>query len=928
MRAITPLKNLRTSSKLAISFGALVVITAGVGFIGWTRLHRVEAMSVLADNAKQTMLDLSAACQSEKDFAARGFAKSDGETQNAAEKWQQNQKKLLADLETMRVSSVLDRSEEPLVEKAIAAAAEYGSAFQAMTAGRESQDQAVEGWKKTGWEVTRNVDKAMTEIIAPALAAAEKAKDAERLAHWARIGRDLDDKVVKPFLVLRTAAVYFIHTDTEEDFASYQAHLEKAKTGAAEWAESIKSETELQGPAKEILSQLAGYEAAGAQFRTSVLRAREAHSAMLAKAGLLKENCEKLRASVVGRQAATVRNASVTMIALAIVAVAVGALLAVLLAWSISRELKGMINELNLLAQDALGGKLGTRGRTGVVSQEFRPVIEGVNSILDALVGIVDRIPSPVVTINKEMEVQYINIAGATTVGFDKRQIIGTKCYQHFKTTHCQTSQCACLRAMNEGHDVSSETTARPNGSELEIAYTGYPLRDRAGTVVGAVEVVTDLTQVKNAAKVMAKVAQFQSEQAQTLTDNLKGLAAGNLNLTLEVAAGDGDTAGARESFVQIAQAVKQVVDNLQALSRAARDLAGAAAQGELQRRADDTAFKGEYREIVRGMNATLEGFLRPIEDIGEVLQRLANKDFSRGVATAYPGAYGQLRDNVNLVVTNVRAAIEQITESAHQFGEGSRVIAESSQTLASGAQEQSSSVQQVTASIEELSRSVQSIKENAHEADRVARETSKLAEQGGVAVQKSIEAMELIRNSSTQIAEIIQVIAEIASQTNLLALNAAIEAARAGEHGMGFAVVADEVRKLAERANQAAGKITTLIKESTQQVETGSQLSDETGEALRKIVEGVEATAAKIAEIAAATVQQASNAEEVSKAVQGISQVTEQSAAGSEEMASSSEQLGAQAQALRDLVNRFRIHRGDSAREGAATAGAPGTAA
>ena len=108
-----------------------------------------------------------------------------------------------------------------------------------------------------------------------------------------------------------------------------------------------------------------------------------------------------------------------------------------------------------------------------------------------------------------------------------------------------------------------------------------------------------------------------------------------------------------------------------------------------------------------------------------------------------------------------------------------------------------------------------------------MAKETNQLAEQGGQAVQKSIEAMELIRTSSTQIAEIIQVISEIASQTNLLALNAAIEAARAGEHGMGFAVVADEVRKLAERSNQAAGEITTLIKESTQRVEEGAQLSE-----------------------------------------------------------------------------------------------------
>ncbi|MCS7306599.1 MAG: methyl-accepting chemotaxis protein [Thermoguttaceae bacterium] len=360
--------------------------------------------------------------------------------------------------------------------------------------------------------------------------------------------------------------------------------------------------------------------------------------------------------------------------------------------------------------------------------------------------------------------------------------------------------------------------------------------------------------------------------------------------------------------FNLIKNNLNQCIDAINRLVSEGLMLAQAAEQGNLDARTDESQAQGKFREILHGMNKTLEGFARPIKDISQVLQRMARKDFSQTVETAYPGLYGQLRDNVNMVVTNMREALTHLQESANQFAEGARVIAESSQTLAAGAQTQSSSVEQMTAAIEELARSVEAVKENANTAVKVASEANRLAQEGGVAVQKSMESMELIRSSSQQISEIIQVISEIASQTNLLALNAAIEAARAGEHGMGFAVVADEVRKLAERSNKAAGEISALIKESSKRVEEGVQLSDKTGEALKQIIQAAEATAAKISEIATAAVQQAATAQEVSKAIQNIAHVTEQAAAGSEQMASSSEELGSQAAALRELVAQFNV--------------------
>ena len=255
---------------------------------------------------------------------------------------------------------------------------------------------------------------------------------------------------------------------------------------------------------------------------------------------------------------------------------------------------------------------------------------------------------------------------------------------------------------------------------------------------------------------------------------------------------------------------------------------------------------------------------------------------------------------------TNLANLVREIQSDMQAVMSGSNQIADASNSLSQGASEQAASLEEITSSMTELGAQTNVNAENAGQADKLSTQAQESAGQGARQMEKMVEAMGAINDSSKEIAKIIKAIDEIAFQTNLLALNAAVEAARAGKHGKGFAVVAQEVRNLAGRSAKAAQQTAELIEGSVKRVEAGAEIVDLTSASLKEIVEISSKVAGIIAEIATASNEQAQGFAQVNQGLSQIERVTQQNTANAEETASSAQLLYQQAQGLQTRLREL----------------------
>ncbi|WP_374665792.1 methyl-accepting chemotaxis protein [Ramlibacter sp.] len=305
---------------------------------------------------------------------------------------------------------------------------------------------------------------------------------------------------------------------------------------------------------------------------------------------------------------------------------------------------------------------------------------------------------------------------------------------------------------------------------------------------------------------------------------------------------------------------------------------------------------------------AVSRAIVRPLDAAIKTAARIAEGDLTAQIRVVGSDETAELSRALLGMTQNLRELVAQVARGAHVVADTSEQIAQGNLDLSQRTEEQASTLEQTASSMEELTSTVAQNAQNARQASELAAGAADIAQKGGQVVGRVVSTMHDISAASGRIGDIIGVIDGIAFQTNILALNAAVEAARAGEQGRGFAVVAGEVRTLAQRSAAAAKEIKTLIADSVNRVETGTKMVDQAGATMREVVASVQRVSALIAEIAAASQEQSQGIGQVNTAVVHMEQVVQQNASLVEEATAATEAMKAQAQALLEQLQRFRL--------------------
>ena len=540
-----------------------------------------------------------------------------------------------------------------------------------------------------------------------------------------------------------------------------------------------------------------------------------------------------------------------------------------------------------------------------------RPQAEAVLAALDRSLAIIEFDPAG--------KILRANPNFLEALGYEESEIVDQHHRIFVDPAEAQSAQyVAFWQKLGRGeYDAAEYKRIGKGGREVWIQASYNPVLGRNGKVAKVVKFATDITQAKlKATEDAGKLAAISRAQAMIeftvdgniLTANENFLAA----LGYELAEIEGrhhrmfvePTYAQSPAYVEFwlrLQRGEFIAEEFKRIGKGGREVWIQASYNPI------FDPNGKVSKVVK-FATDVTGRVHAVNEIGGGLGRIADGDLTCEITQSFIPALDKLRHDFNSSVSTLRNALQKVGDNAASIDAAASEVSAAATDLSRRTEQQAASVEETAAALNEITATVQSSASRAEEAGSLVARAKANAEKSGTVMQRAVSTMGEIERSSRQIGSITDMMDEIAFQTNLLALNAGVEAARAGDAGRGFAVVAQEVRILAQRSAEAAKQIKELIAKSTEEVKSGVTLVGETGTALEAIIGDVEDINKNVLAIVEATREQSIGLGEINTAVASIDQGTQQNAAMVEETSAASVNLATQADELNTLLASFRL--------------------